>query len=262
MSWDPTGIVTSDAFCDYVEKLRETASDGENVHSDYDNSNHQREQRKRRMNSNIKKTGLTALLALAVLTSMAVPAVAQSGAELTDKSVTVDGEEYAVPVEKTGFEVVEETEAGEHVTPHVVEPSFGVDRTVYTLLAHNYETDEVDGERRRVLRLPAEVAPTTVGVFPLMDREGMGERATALAAELRAAGLAVEYDDSGNIGRRYRRQDEQGTPFCVTVDHETMAEDTVTVRERDSTEQVRVPAADLAETLVALRDGDLSFEAL
>jgi glycyl-tRNA synthetase len=177
-------------------------------------------------------------------------------------SVAVDGEEYTVPVEKTGFEVVEETEAGEHVTPHVVEPSFGVDRTVYTLLAHNYETDAVDGERRRVLRLPAEVAPTTVGVFPLMNREGMDERAHEVAADLRAAGLAVEYDDSGNIGRRYRRQDEQGTPFCVTVDHETMAEDTVTVRERDSTEQVRVPVADLPATLVALRDGDREFEAL
>jgi len=101
VSWDPTGIVTSDAFCDYVEKLRETASDGENVHSDYDNSNHQREQRKRRMNSNIKKTGLAALLALAVLTSMAVPAVAQSGAELTDKSVTVDSDTESVYLEVT-----------------------------------------------------------------------------------------------------------------------------------------------------------------
>jgi glycyl-tRNA synthetase len=182
--------------------------------------------------------------------------------EGTTVTVEVDGEEYSVPVEKTGFEVGEETVAGEHIVPHVVEPAFGVGRTAYAVLAHNYETDEVDGETRRVLRLPPEVAPTTVGVFPLMDREGMGERARDLVADLRAAGLAVEYDDSGNIGRRYRRQDEQGTPFCVTVDHQSIEDGTVTVRERDSTEQVRLGADDLPEVLVGLRDGERTFGAL
>jgi len=177
-------------------------------------------------------------------------------------AVDVDGEEYAVPVEHTGFEVTEETEAGEHVTPHVVEPAFGVGRTTYAVLAHNYVTDEVDGETRRVLRLPPAVAPTTVGVFPLMDQKGMGERARDLAADLRSAGLSVEYDDSGNIGRRYRRQDEQGTPFCVTVDHETLEDDTATVRERDSTDQRRVSVTELPEALSALRDGEASFEEL
>ena len=101
MSWDPTGIVTSDAFRDYVDKLRDTASDGENVHSDNDNSTHQRQRREQRMNIDIKKTGLAALLALAVLTSMAVPAVAQSGAELADKEVTVDGDTESVYLEVT-----------------------------------------------------------------------------------------------------------------------------------------------------------------
>jgi glycyl-tRNA synthetase len=177
-------------------------------------------------------------------------------------TVEADGEEYAIPVEKTGFTVEEVTEAGEQITPHVVEPSFGIDRVLYTILAHSYREDEVDGEERTYLALDPEVAPTFVGVFPLMDKEGLGELAGDVAADLREAGLSVAYDDSGAIGRRYRRQDEVGTPFCVTVDYEALEEGTVTVRERDSTEQVRVSLDDLTETLAALRSGDLSFDAL
>ncbi|SEW16895.1 glycine--tRNA ligase [Halobacterium jilantaiense] len=177
-------------------------------------------------------------------------------------TVEVDGEEYMIPAEKTGFEVAEETESGRHIVPHVVEPAFGVGRAVYTVLAHRYDTDEVDGETRDVLRLPAEVAPTTVGVFPLMDKDGMGETARDLAADLREAGLAVTYDDSGNIGRRYRRQDEVGTPYCVTVDYEGLEDGTVTLRDRDTTDQTRVELDGLAELLGSLRDGEVSFEEL
>jgi glycyl-tRNA synthetase len=177
-------------------------------------------------------------------------------------TVEVDGEEYTVDIDATGYSVEEVTESGEHIRPHVVEPSFGVGRLVYTVLAHAYTTDEVDGEERSYLQLPPEVAPTTVGVFPLMDKDGLAERARDVASELRAAGLEVTYDDSGAIGRRYRRQDEVGTPFCVTVDYDTQEEDTVTVRERDTTAQRRIAIADLAETLVALRDGDLTFDDL
>jgi len=181
------------------------------------------------------------------------------GEEVT---VTVEGDSYTVPVEKTGFEIEEVTESGEHITPHIVEPSFGVGRLVYTVLAHAYDQDEVDGEQRTYLSLPAEMAPTTVGVFPLMDKDGMAERAREVASELRQAGLEVTYDDSGAIGRRYRRQDEVGTPFCVTVDYDTLDDDTVTVRERDSTAQERIPLDNLAETLVELRDGNRSFDGL
>jgi glycyl-tRNA synthetase len=177
-------------------------------------------------------------------------------------TVEVDGEEVAVDTETAGFSVEEVTESGEHVRPHVVEPSFGVGRLVYTVLAHAYEEDEVDGEQRTYLSLPPEIAPTTVGVFPLMDKEGLGERAREIASALREAGLEVTYDDSGAIGRRYRRQDEVGTPFCVTVDYDTQDDDTVTVRERDTTAQRRVAVEDVAETLVALRDGDLTFDDL
>jgi len=206
----------------------------------------------------------------------ALEALAERDPDAFDGSevvVEVDSESHAVPVEKTNFGVEEVTESGEHITPHVVEPSLGIDRALYTALDHSYREDEVDGEHRSYLALPAAVAPTTVGVFPLMDRDGMGEYAREVVDELRGAGLAVTYDDSGAIGRRYRRQDEVGTPFCVTVDYATLGEarddegesaatDTVTVRERDTTAQKRVPVADLPETLTALRDGERTFDDL
>ncbi|MBO4247696.1 glycine--tRNA ligase [Halomicrobium sp. IBSBa] len=206
----------------------------------------------------------------------ALEALAERDPDAFDGSevvVEVDGESHAVPVEKVNFGVEEVTESGEHITPHVVEPSLGIDRALYTALDHSYREDEVDGEHRSYLALPAAVAPTTVGVFPLMDRDGMGEYAREVVDELRGAGLAVTYDDSGAIGRRYRRQDEVGTPFCVTVDYATLGEarddegesaapDTVTVRERDTTAQKRVPVADLPETLTALRDGERTFDDL
>jgi len=183
-------------------------------------------------------------------------------------TVEVDGDAYEVPVSQTDFAVEQVTESGEHIIPHVVEPSLGIDRALYTVLEHAYREDEIDGEERTYLELPPEVAPTTVGVFPLMDRDGLDDEAKTVAADLRERGLAVTYDDSGAIGRRYRRQDEVGTPFCVTVDYATIdeAEDpeegdpgTVTVRERDTTAQRRVPVEDLGETLERLRDGDLAF---
>ncbi|WP_135664923.1 glycine--tRNA ligase [Halorhabdus rudnickae] len=179
------------------------------------------------------------------------------GEEVT---VEVDDESYTVPVEKTGFAIEEITESGEHVTPHVVEPSLGIDRALYTALDHSYREDEIDGEERTYLALPPEVAPTTVGVFPLMDKDGLGERARELAATLRDAGLSVAYDDSGAIGRRYRRQDEIGTPYCVTVDYDTLEDGTVTIRDRDSTAQRRVAVDDLAATIDALVAGEDDFE--
>ncbi|WP_158058529.1 glycine--tRNA ligase [Halorussus halophilus] len=179
-----------------------------------------------------------------------------------DVTVEVDGEEYAIPVEKTGFSVDEVKESGEHVMPHVVEPSIGIDRVIYTVLDHAYAEDEVEGETRTRLSLEPSVAPTFVGVFPLMDKDGMGEQAREITATLREAGFDVTYDDSGNIGRRYRRQDEVGTPFCVTVDYDSLEEDTVTLRERDSTEQVRVPISEVPDMLADLQTGETTFENL
>ncbi|OIB55569.1 glycine--tRNA ligase [Natrialba sp. SSL1] len=178
--------------------------------------------------------------------------------------VELDGERHEIPVEKTGFAVEEQTEAGEHIVPHVVEPSFGVDRLVYTVLHHAYAEDEVDGEERTYLALDPEVAPTFVGVFPLQNDDELEATADEIVANLRDVGLSVTYDDSGNIGRRYRRQDEVGTPFCVTVDYETLEneETTVTVRERDTTAQKRLPVSKLPEIMAELRAGELEFDEL
>ncbi|WP_148413830.1 glycine--tRNA ligase [Haloferax sp. KTX1] len=179
-------------------------------------------------------------------------------------TLDVDGEEITVDADVANFSVETQTEAGEHITPHVVEPSFGIDRTVYTLLAHAYETDEVDGEARSYLSLSPSVAPTNVGVFPLVSNvDELVDLADDVAEELRAAGFAVVYDDSGSIGRRYRRQDEVGTPFCITIDRDGLegdGGDTVTIRERDSGKQVRLPVDDLVGTLVGLRAGTASFD--
>lgn len=165
--------------------------------------------------------------------------------------IELDGENFMIPAEKAGFETKEVKESGEHFTPHVVEPSFGVDRTVYALILHAFEEDRVDEEERTVLKFKESVAPTQVAVFPLMNKEGLGEKAREVAEMLREEGLSVKYDDTGNIGKRYRRQDEVGTPYCVTVDYETLEEEpeTVTVRDRDSTEQERVKIEKLGDEI-------------
>ncbi len=163
----------------------------------------------------------------------------------------LENKSFEIPTEKCNFERKTVTKTGEHIIPHVVEPSFGIDRMVYTVLAHAYDEDEVDNEKRTVLRLTEEVAPTEVAVFPLMDKDGLGEKAREIASQLRDEGFSVKYDDTGNIGKRYRRQDEVGTPYCITVDYETLEDDpeTVTVRDRDSTEQERVEVSELSEFL-------------
>ena len=137
---------------------------------------------------------------------------------------------------------------------------------MYTVLAHAYSEDEVADETRTYLSLEPDVAPTDVGVFPLVSNvPELVDRADAIVEDLRGAGFSVTYDDSGSIGRRYRRQDEVGTPFCVTVDRDGLegdGPDTVTVRERDSARQVRLPVESLATELAAVMDGDTTFDGL
>ena len=193
------------------------------------------------------------------------PSVFESGESVEIDATVLDADldgPVTVPLDAVGYTREEETITGEHLIPHVIEPSFGIDRLVYAVLDHRLDRDEVDGEERRVLRLPPELAPTTVGVFPLMDRDGLGERARELRDRLRRHGLSVAYDDSGSIGRRYRRQDEVGTPYCVTVDYDTLDAETVTVRDRDTARQRRVACEDLPATLNGLRAGEVGFESV
>jgi len=175
-------------------------------------------------------------------------------------TVVVDGERLQIDPSLFTFETVDVEIRGEEIVPHVIEPSFGIDRILYAVLDHSYYEDMVDGETRSVLRLKPAVAPVEVAVLPLMDRKELTGPAQAILLELRGRGMRVDYDTSGSIGRRYRRNDEIGTPFAVTVDYETLEEGTVTIRDRDSMEQVKVPRWQVADKLAALLSGSLNFQ--
>ncbi|OPX73515.1 MAG: Threonine--tRNA ligase [Methanoregulaceae archaeon PtaB.Bin152] len=144
----------------------------------------------------------------------------------------------------------------------MIEPSYGIDRMIYAVLEHRYAEETVKDEERRVLRLPPRIAPIQVAVFPLMNRDGLPGIALDIVNALKARGIMAEFDDSGAIGRRYRRQDEIGTPFAVTVDYETPETGTVTLRDRDSMDQVRVPTTTLPDLIRALVEGSMTFESL
>ncbi|MGA8745233.1 MAG: glycine--tRNA ligase [Solirubrobacterales bacterium] len=143
--------------------------------------------------------------------------------------------------------------AKERYVPHVVEPAAGADRATLAFLVDAYDLEEVEGRERTVLRLHPRLAPVKVAVLPLLSKEGMPEKAREVFQELRRR-LPAEFDEGGSIGKRYRRQDEIGTPWGVTVDHQTMADDTVTLRDRDTLKQSRVPIEGLVDDLVALLD--------
>jgi glycyl-tRNA synthetase len=173
--------------------------------------------------------------------------------------VTVDGEKVFIPASLYQVREEEVEVRGVEVMPHVIEPSYGIDRMCYAVLEHAYAEDMVEGEVRRVLRLPARVAPVQAGVFPLVSRDGLDRVAREIADALTAAGIFTEFDESGAIGRRYRRQDEIGTPYAITVDYQTLEDGTVTVRERDSMAQVRVKRDALPLALRGLIDGTTTF---
>ena len=140
--------------------------------------------------------------------------------------------------------------SGERFVPHVIEPSLGLNRSLLTFLIDAYDEEIVSERQRTVLRLHPRLAPVTVAVLPLITKDaGMVEKSQALRDELRRH-MSVEYDEGGQIGRRYRRQDEIGTPLALTVDEQTLADDTVTVRDRDTLAQERISIARAREHLL------------
>ncbi len=170
--------------------------------------------------------------------------------------LSVNGEK--VELESELFEVVRVKEkiAGKRVVPHVIEPSHGLDRIFYSVLEHSYEYDEKEGYT--TLHLKPEVAPIKVGVFPLMEKDGMDVLAKQIYEDLHIARIESYYDGSGTIGKRYARMDEVGTPFCITVDYESLdgeTKGTVTIRDRDSKAQKRVSISDLDKILRDLING-------
>jgi len=162
--------------------------------------------------------------------------------------IEVNGESMDIPADLFEVCTIKEKLAGERVVPHVIEPSHGLDRIFYTILEHAYDFREQDDYT--VLHLRPELAPVKVAVFPLMTRDGLDSEAKRIYASLVSAGIPCFYDDSGSIGKRYARMDEIGTPWCVTVDYETLEEGadtygTVTLRDRDTTAQERVAVNEL-----------------
>ncbi len=153
-----------------------------------------------------------------------------------------------------GVHVQMQARAGEaektKIIPHVIEPSYGIDRIIYALLESSFYEEQVGKEKRKVLRFKNEIAPIIAAVFPLLNRDELKNKAREVFQQLRNELIFVEYDDSGSIGRRYRRQDEIGTPYCITIDYETLEDDTVTIRERDTMKQVRVPIGEVKDVLV------------
>lgn len=149
-------------------------------------------------------------------------------------------------------------ETGESYVPYVVETSIGVDRMVLQVLSAAYKEEKLDnGEERTVMGFPPAIAPVKVAVLPLVKKDGLPEIAQDIVSKLKYD-HAVQYDEKDSIGKRYRRQDAIGTPLCVTVDHQTIEDKTVTVRFRDTMEQKRVPLAELASVV----EGEVSMKKL
>ena len=149
-------------------------------------------------------------------------------------------------------------ETKQHIVPYIIEPSAGVDRSVLAFLCDAYDEEPDKEETRVLLHLHPTLAPIKVAVLPLSRREPLAELSKKVYADLRPCWM-VQYDDTQSIGRRYRRQDEIGTPFCVTIDFQSLEDEQVTIRERDSMNQIRVPIAELKGTLTAKFEGEDLF---
>jgi glycyl-tRNA synthetase len=186
----------------------------------------------------------------------ALKAMDQSELNKPEVTLNIDGEEIIIESSLFEHKTIQEDVAGENIIAHVVEPSYGIDRILYSALEQAYAEEMVKGEERIVLRLARQVAPVSAAVLPLLSREPLTGKARQIALDLKERGFFIEYDESGTIGKRYRRNDEIGTPFSITIDFDTMEDDTVTIRDRDSMDQVRVTVKDIPCVLDELLKGD------
>jgi glycyl-tRNA synthetase len=176
--------------------------------------------------------------------------IKENGYYMLDKHKIL-GEHVDVARQKT-------VERGRRFIPHVIEPSFGIDRLFYIALEYAYQTKE----DRTLLSFPPTIVPIQLSVYPLMSKDGLPEKASELHKLLLDEGFVVEYDEAGSIGRRYARADEIGVPLGITVDYDTMKDNTVTIRDRDSWKQVRSKIEDLPELLHKYFQQKTSFESL
>ncbi len=185
----------------------------------------------------------------------------------------LDGEKVMIPSEMVSCAKETTKVSGEKIVPHVIEPSYGIDRIFYCVMEHAFAQEDVgqetvpqdaqqEGEEneRIVLKFKEEIAPVQIAVLPLLTRKELIDPAKAIVTKLRGKELMAAYDDSGTIGRRYRRNDEIGTPYSVTIDYQTLEDNTVTIRHRDSMEQVRTNIDQLADIIYELIYRDRTFE--
>jgi len=179
--------------------------------------------------------------------------------ELNGENLEINGSMFTIE------ETIEKV-SGKKYIPAVIEPSFGIGRILYAVLQHSYHVGKsregVDSESYNMLKLNPVIAPIHIAVFPLFNRTGMKEMADRILQDLIKLGLTATLDDSGSIGKRYARMDEIGTPYCITVDHKSLEDNTVTIRNRDSTEQTRIHEHGLPQNVSKLLSGELSFEQL
>jgi glycyl-tRNA synthetase len=146
-------------------------------------------------------------------------------------------------------------DTNKHIVPYIIEPSAGVDRSILAFLCDAYDEEITKGELRVVLRLHPALAPFKAAVLPLSRKEPLVMMAKEVHTSLRQHWM-VSYDDAQSIGRRYRRQDEVGTPFCITVDFKSLEDGQVTIRERDSMAQIRIPVDELRAVIAAKLSGE------
>jgi len=196
---------------------------------------------------------------LGTATKEVVDLIAVQDVKMFEDAMTSKGyvEVRGCRIEPEDVKIVEETveETGRRFLPHVVEPSFGSDRLLYATLEYAYSREN----DRVVLRIPRDLAPVQTVVLPLMAKDGLVEKAQRLYQTLLDEKFDVEYDEAGSIGRRYARADEAGVPVAITIDYETLTDDSVTLRNRDTWKQVRAGSAELPELLREYIKGKMEF---
>lgn len=169
--------------------------------------------------------------------------------------------EYEIDDSFVTFDTVEEQIKGERFVPHVIEPSYGIDRIIYSTLLHSYTEDiSEEGETRAYFKLPAKIAPIKAVVLPLVNKEPLTDIAENIEITLRENGFVTSYDTSGTIGRRYARADEIGVPFAITVDYDSIDDNKVTIRNRDTFEQKRISINKIPLIINQLIENQINFE--
>ena len=178
-------------------------------------------------------------------------------------AVTIDGKACTIPNFMVKYSIEDVKISGENIVPHVIEPSYGIDRIFYCVLEHAFDEEilisKEEEESRIVLRLKPQIAPIQVAVLPLLTKSELIIPAKEIVEKFHAKGIIVTYDDSGTIGRRYRRNDEIGTPYTITIDYQSLDDGTVTIRDRDSMKQTRIAINNIENTVYDLINGVSEF---